>query len=117
MYGNNTAESLSAHGLAFLDWLRARGHYEDDPEILAGCADAFLKGGPLAWDSTPHLGRILQLVLDTQALDGSWSKDCSEEQSPDDLYSLYHPVWVCVDALRPLRNDMANPRNRRLSLS
>lgn len=118
MYGNPTAGRLCARGVAFLDWLRASGLYRDDPEVLAGCADAFLKGTSRAWNSTPHLGGVLRLVLDTQAADGSWTADGSEPAglAEDDFYFRYHPVWICVDALRPLRNDLLNPENRRLGL-
>jgi hypothetical protein len=94
VYGNNTAESLCTHGLEFLDWLQAASPYRDDPEILAGCADAFLKGGPFAWGWTSHLGNIVRILLDTQASDGGWATARSEPRglAGDDLYACYHPV-------------------------
>ncbi|MGH9465366.1 MAG: hypothetical protein ACRD0X_06930 [Thermoanaerobaculia bacterium] len=113
------ANRLADHGLSLLRWWREQGLYPDDPEILAAFVDAFLKGTSRGYGSTPEFGSIVRLLLDTQGSDGGWhpndgaGEGASEEM---DLYPLYHPTWVCVDALRPVANDLLDPDNRRLGL-
>ncbi len=118
--GDPVADRLADHGLRYLAWLQERDLYARDPEILAGFVDAFLKGTCRAYDATPWWGSIVRLLLDTQHSDGGWGEatgvSAPGDLEPDALYAVYHPTWVCVDALRPLRNDVANVRNRRLGL-
>ncbi len=111
--GHAVAHRLADHGLAYLVWLRDHDLWADDPEILAAFVDAFLKGTSRAYGSTPEFGSIVGLLLDTQGSDGGWHPN---EADGEDLYPLYHPTWVCVDALRPLANDLLDDDNRRLGL-
>jgi hypothetical protein len=111
--GHAVANRLADHGLSFLGWLRDHDLYANDPEILAAFVDAFLKGTSRGYGSTPEFGSIVRLLLDTQESDGGWHPNNAEAE---DLYPLYHPTWVCVDALRPVANDLLDDDNRRLGL-
>jgi hypothetical protein len=115
--GEPLAERLADHGLAYLDWLAEHDLYADDPEILGAFLDAFLKGTARSYDSTPWFGAIVALLLETQRDDGGWGVQAAgEDLDAEELYALYHPTWVCVDALRPLKIELASARNRALGL-
>lgn len=119
-YRHADMDKLASRGMAFFSWLESNHLHSEDPETIGGCLDAFWKGPSRYYDSDPRIGRITDRLLESQRNDGSWRAEDHRrsdwDTEADYLYSQYHPTWVCMAALRPVRHDLANVKNRQLGL-
>jgi hypothetical protein len=116
----DAAERLAAYGVRLFNWMEAREYETRDCEIIAVLLSAVYKGAGMSYNHDRGFGLILYRLLDCQLPDGSWQTDPLPENAPDTqgeyLFSMYRATWACVDAIRPIRNDISNPENAKLGL-
>lgn len=115
---SDVAERLAAYGINLFNWMDKKG--VDDCEIAAGFLSEVYKGLSLSYNHDGNFGLITYLLLNSQLPDGSWKTNPLAEDEPDSqgeyLETMYRATWKCVDALRPMQNDMLNPANAVLHL-
>ena len=115
------ADRLVLYTSRLFDWSEARGVETADPETIAGLATAVYKGLGVSYNQHRCFGLILRRVLDAQQPDGSWGTDFRPSSMPEDQAQFwertYRSTGACIDALRPLRNDVLNFENAALGLA
>jgi Fe-S-cluster containining protein len=116
----DAAERLAAYGVRLFNWMEAREYDTRDCEIIAVLLSAVYKGLGMSYNHDRSFGLILYRLLDRQLPDGSWQTDPLPENAPDTqgeyLFAMYRATWACIDAIRPMRNDISNPANAKLGL-
>lgn len=114
----DAADRLAAYGVSLFDRMDDEGR--DDCEMAAGFLAAVYKGLGLSYNHDRNFGLITYQLLESQLPDGSWKTNPLAEDEPysqgEYLEIMYRAAWKCVDALRPMQNDMLNPANAELAL-
>jgi Fe-S-cluster containining protein len=116
----DTAHRLASYSVRLFTWYEERADEGYDSEMLADFLVAVYKGLGLGYDSDETFGLITHRLLSSQLPDGSWSTTLRSEDAPDEqaeyLETMYRATWACINALRPMRNDVLNPANAALGL-
>ncbi|HEX8844085.1 MAG TPA: hypothetical protein VF791_05550 [Pyrinomonadaceae bacterium] len=116
----DVADRLAEYGIRLFNWMRGTKYEHLDLDIAATFPAVLYKGLGLSYDHDPNFGRIVRQLLDSQLPDGSWGTNHRPDDMPDSqkeyLTSLYSTTWACIDALRPMRNDVWNNKNAALGL-
>ena len=116
----DVAEDLLAYAIRLFKWVKGSGALTNDCEIDAGFLSPVYKGLGLSYNGDASFGLIVRRLLESQLPDGSWQTDPVMANGPaiqsEYLYTTYRATWACVDALRPLRNDLSNGENASLGL-
>jgi hypothetical protein len=115
------ADRLAAYGVRLFNWMEDKVCKETgDCGIIAGFLSPMYKGLGLGYNRDSSFGLILFQLLDSQLPDGSWQSDPLPENAPDTqtelLFTMYRATWACIDAIRPMRNDISNTENATLGL-
>jgi hypothetical protein len=116
----DAADRLASYSLGLFTWHEERANESYDCEMLADFLVAVYKGLGLGYDSDETFGLITHRLLSSQLPDGSWSTTLRSEDAPEEqaeyLETMYRATWACINALRPMRNDVLNSANAALAL-